>query len=568
MRRRIFKSEKVTDLKELVNKAGELYSDKIAFKELGLNNEILEYSFNKLRNDVNALGTKLLDMGLKGHHIAIIGENSYSWIVSYLAIINGVGVAVPLDKELTDEDITKLLIQCDADAVVCSNTFVESIKSSLLKCPNIKTCVVMNPNKDNEGFHAISHLVEEGTQLLSNGNNEYVDASIDRDKMCEIVFTSGTTGANKGVMLSHKNIATVVNGALAYINPSDTSFSVLPISHTYECSCHILGGILSGITICINNSLKRVADNLNLFKPNFSIMVPLFLESMYRKIWKVSKENNLDGHLRYGIKVSNLIRKIGIDMRRLYFKPVLDSFGGNLSQIVSGGAPLQPEIGKCLTDLGIEILNGYGITECAPLVSTNSELWKKKGSVGRIIPGCRVKIDNPDKKGVGEILVKGDNVMLGYYKDIKNTKESFTKDGWFKTGDLGSLDRHNFLYINGRKKNLIVLSNGKNIHPEEVEETIIKKLPYVKEVVVYSPTAKNGIQDTITASIHVDKEYFIDKESSFIDNKLNQDIKILNRNLPVYKRITNVMRQESEFEKTSTRKIKRNAAIERCVENA
>jgi long-chain acyl-CoA synthetase len=522
MRKSFYKTEKLRDMRELLRRAGKLYSNRIVFKELGPEKQFLEYSYSRLEEDVNALGTKLLQMGMKDKHIAVIGENSYAWVVSYLSIVNGIGVVIPLDKELTDEDIVNLLIKGDADAIICSNSYAPTMESILAKCPRVKTCIVMNPKQEYAEFPSVDQLIEEGKGLIRSGYTEYLDIPIDREAMCEIVFTSGTTGANKGVMLSHKNIMAVVYGSLSLIDARGISFSVLPISHTYECSCHILGGIYAGITICFNDSLKRVTENMMLFKPNMSIMVPLFLEAMHRSIWKQAEKNRLAGHLRYGIKFSNLIRKIGIDQRRLFFKPILEAFGGSLNQIVCGGAPLRQEIIKGLDDLGIDIFNGYGITECGPLVSTNSKMWKRSGSVGRVIPGCQVRIDNPDKDGNGEIQIKGDNVMLGYYKDPEGTALAFTEDGWLRTGDIGRLDRSNYLFINGREKNLIILSNGKNVHPEEIEDLIMARLPYVKEVVIFAPnTGESSHQGAITACVYVDEEADANGEVN-LEEKLNQ----------------------------------------------
>jgi long-chain acyl-CoA synthetase len=564
MGKRYFEAEKLRDTRELVKRAVRINPDKIGFKELGPQKQILEYSYKRLEEDINALGTKLLAMGMKGQHIAILGENSYAWVVSYLSTISGVGIAIPMDKEMTDDDIAKLLNKSDADVIICSNTFAPAMKNILLNCPDVKTCIIMNPTGDYEGFYDMGELIEAGRVLLKEGIREFLDACIDRDVMCEIIFTSGTTGPNKGVMLSQKNIMAVVHGSMTLIKPEGPTFSVLPINHTYECCCHILPAIYCVGTIYFNDSLKRVTENMRLFKPTMSIMVPLFLESMYRGIWKQAENTGLAAHLRYAIKFSNLIRKIGIDKRRYYFKPILDTFGGNLSQIVCGGAPLREEIIKGLDSLGIEILNGYGITECAPLVSTNSILAKKRGSVGRLIPECRVRIDNPDETGYGEILVKGENVMLGYYKDSESTRQSFTEDGWFRTGDLGYLDGKGFLFLSGRKKNLIILSNGKNVHPEEIEEIISGKLPYVKEVVVYAPNS-GASEECITACVYIDREFVTANGSMDFTEMLNKDIRVVNRSLPVYKRVNNVLISESEFEKTTTKKIKRTSIIGRSI---
>lgn len=567
MPKRFYKSEPLRDIRVLLRRSSKLYTDQIAYEEIKPHKQIAKYSFSQLESDVNALGTKLMHMNMHGYHFAILSENSYAWVVSYLSIINGLGIVIPLDKELTDEDIVKLLIKSHTDVIICSDTFASSMQYILTECPNIKNCIIINSKQDYPEFFSLTNLIEEGKELLESGNREYLDVHIDIDSMCEIVFTSGTTGANKGVMLSHKNIMAVVYGSLSLIEAKGVSFSVLPINHTYECSCHILGGLYSGITICFNDSLKRVMDNMKLFKPNMSLMVPLFLESMHKNIWKEAKKTGLEAHLKYGVKFSNLIRKLGIDLRRTLFKPILDNFGGNLCQIVCGGAPLRLDIIKSFDSMGIEILNGYGITECGPLVATNSYMWKKPGSVGRVMPGCKVRISNPNENGYGEIQVKGDNVMLGYYNDPESTKISFTEDGWFKTGDLGYLDKSNFLYISGREKNLIILPNGKNVHPEEIEDIISKNLSYVKEVVVYSSTASESSEECITACIYVDED-LIKLDNMDIKDKLNQDIRLLNKNLPVYKRITNILVSESEFEKTTTRKIKRALVLERSAENA
>lgn len=567
MRRKgFYKAEKLRDIKALLQRAVNLYADRIAYKEIGPNKEIHDYTYKRLSEDVNGLGTKLLDMGLKGKHISILGENSYLWVVSYLASINGVGVVVPLDKELLDSDIINLFIQGDVEVLITTDTFAHLTKDIQVKCPKLKTCIITNPSQEYEGCIAIEKVIAEGKRILELGNREYIDTEINIEEMCEIVFTSGTTGANKGVMLSQKNLMAAVYGAMQVIKAVGISFSVLPINHTYECTCHILGGIYSGITVCFNDNLKRVIENINLFQPNMSIMVPLFLESIYKNIWRESKKHGLDKHLRYGIKFSNLIRKIGIDQRRYFFKPVLEKFGGNLNQIVCGGAPLRTEIVKGLGELGIEVLNGFGITECAPLISSNMETWNKPGSVGRIIPNCTVRIDNPNEHGFGEIQVKGDNVMLGYYNDPENTKATFSDDGWFKTGDLGTLDKDNFLYINGREKNLIVLSNGKNVCPEELEDIIIGTIDYVKEVVVYSTPNIVG-DDTINARVYFEEEFLLEKGLIHCKEKFELDLKRVNGNLPSYKRITSISVSESEFIKTTTKKIKRHLVLKEEVVN-
>ncbi|RBP66013.1 long-chain acyl-CoA synthetase [Alkalibaculum bacchi] len=568
MKSRIFyKPEKLNSTRELLSRSSSKYSEHIAFKEIGPNKQILEYSYKNLQEDVDAFGASLIEMGMKGYHFAILGENSYLWVVSYLAIIQGIGVAVPLDKELSEEDLFHLIKKSNTDAIICSKTYASIAQKCIDNNLKVKQIIVMN-SEDHADFLSMKKLIQKGKEFIKDGDVDYTNTPIDVENMCEIIFTSGTTGPNKGVMLSQKNLMTVLYGSMTVIKAEGVSLSVLPIHHTYECSCHILGGLYSGITICFIDSLKRVVESMNLFKPNMSIMVPMFLEAIYNSIWRESKRQGLEKHLQYGVWFSNLIRKIRIDRRRKYFAPVLNRFGGNLQQIVCGGAPLSYEVVKGLTDLGIDILNGYGITECAPLVACNHLKWRKPGSLGRVMSNCKVRINNPDSQGKGEIQVKGDNVMLGYYDDPESTERSFTEDGWFKTGDLGYLDKDNFLYINGREKNLIILSNGKNVHPEELEEIIRRKLVYVKEVVVYSASSSDVGGECIAACVCPEEEYLHSMGIDEFKAQLNKDFKSLNRSLPAYKQINRIMFSEYEFEKTTSKKIKRNSIAERSYQSA
>jgi len=563
-----YEADKVKDMKELVTRAAKLYPDRIAFKEITGDGIIAGYSFVRLKDDMNAFGTKLLDMGLKGNHLAVLGESSYAWVLSYLTAANGVGVVVPMDKELTNDDFVRLLCQSDADAIICSGTFTAVIAEILPQCPKIKTCILMNSKNEYPGFQTIERLVEDGRKLLEGGDVGFINAAIDAEALAAIVFTSGTTGANKGVMLSHKNAMAVAQSIVPCIKAKGVSFSVLPIHHTYEFNCHILSGLYMGFTVCFNDSLKRVMQNFNLFKPNLTIMVPMLLEAMYKNILKETEKNDLTEHLQFGIQYSNFIRKFGVDLRRVFFKPVLVKFGGNLRLIVSGGAPLHSEIADWFDSIGFEVLNGYGITECAPLVSTNTHRRKNNASVGTLVPGCEARIYEPDCNGEGEIQIKGDNVMLGYYNDEANTTKTFTEDGWLKTGDIGCFDNKNFLYIRGRIKNLIILPNGENIYPEEIEDFIMDKIKYIREVVVYSPISKTGDEISINACVYIDEDFAAVNNIRDIKEMLNKDIKKLNHCLPVYKRISNISISKAEFEKTTTKKIKRNSIIEGRIEYA
>ena len=565
-KKKLFKAEHIRDLKVLVERAARLYGDDVLYEQIINKTETETVSHNQILERTNAIGTQLIAMGLKGKQIAVVGETSIEWMEAYLSIVNGTGVAVPLDKELQYDTLAKQINISETEAIFCSVKMYKKVKQALAECPNVKYCIVMRAGDSfdykAENCLSFTDVLEKGRELVANGDRSFIDAEIDPEVMSEIVFTSGTTGANKGVMLSHKNICATIYSSMRLIRPSGNTLSVLPINHAYEKNTHLLCALYIGRTVCFNDDLKHVLHNYERFAPTFSIVVPLFLETMVRKINVEAEKSGLSSHVRYGVKVSNLMRKIGIDKRRYFFKPILDKFGGNLNQIVCGGAPLSKEVAKTLTSYGIDIVEGYGITECSPLVAANCTRFQKLGSVGMVVPGTKVRIDNPDKKGYGEILVKGDNVMLGYYKDEESTKAVFTDDGWFKTGDIGSLDRDNFLYVSGRVKNLIILPNGKNVSPEELEDRLIAQIAYIKEVVVYADEDNTGIY----AACYLDEDYL---KANGVEDRyeyLMNDIAKFNTKIATFKRITNVVIYDTEFEKTTTRKIKR-FTVERRTAN-
>lgn len=557
MVRTYYEAEYIHTLRDLLLRAENLYGLDYAYKELDPERNLHSYTFVQLREDVDALGTSLYKRGLTGKHFAIIGENSYSYVICYLAVSLGLGVIVPLDKELSVEELHKLICKSDAEVLFYSRAFEEDVKNLKDSCTDVKTFINISMYDVNGEDVLLNDLLEEGRELLNQGETVYKTLPIDRNRLSAILFTSGTTGVNKGVMLSQKNILTVIHSAFSMFRFEKVSFSVLPINHTYEFNLHVLGCIYGGITLCFNDSIKHVKENLMTFQPGMSLMVPMIVESLYKNIWKEAEKNNLTKHLQYGIWFSNLIRKFGIDRRKLFFKPIHESLGRNLKLIVCGGAPLRPDIVKGFDDIGISVYNGYGITECAPLIATNCTMKNIAGSVGFVIPDNLVRIADTDEDGIGEIQVQGDNVMKGYYKDPVSTRKTFTADGWFKTGDLGYLDKKGALYITGREKNLIILANGKNVHPEELEEHILENLSYVKEVVVYAPLSPEGHEVMIMAEAYVEDQFLMDHGVEEVRRRLKDDISRLNHKLSIYKRIHDVELREREFEKTSTRKIKR-----------
>lgn len=547
--------ERLESIRDIINNSNNKYKDAIAIQEKK-NKKIVSYTYEQLRNDVYALGTKLIDMGLKDKHIAIVGENSYNWIVSYLAIITGVGVAVPLDKELDSEQISKLLEKGDASAVLFSKGFLSSI-DEIIENSKLEFAACLN---DTDKYTDVQTLINEGRQLINEGSTVYEDSIVNVNELNVIMFTSGTTGFNKGVMISQNNLLVNIEQSCKAFGIYHKTVAVLPFHHIYENVCGMIAPITVGMTLFINDSLKYLSKDLKLAQPELEIMVPLFLETMEKSIRAQLKRMNLEKTFENSIKFSNLLLKFGIDLRRLLFRKVHANFGGKLKAIVCGGAALKPELITFFGDIGITIHNGYGITECTPLISVN---LNKKGdhfSVGKIFSSCQVKIDNKNEEGIGEILVKGPNVMMGYYKDDESNEKSFT-NGWFRTGDYGSIDADKNLVICGRKKNLIVLSNGKNVHPEELEGYIYEMMPYVKESLVYIDKNKKG-SEVISTYVYLDQDFSSGKSLEELESILKEDLKKVNKKLPSFKKIQHIYIKEEEFEKNSSKKIIRQKFLE------
>lgn len=540
----------INNLRDMLQKSCICYDDKMAFYEIK-NGKPKGYTFRQLKDDVEALGTKLTEMGLKNKHIAIVGENSYSWVVSYLAVVNGVGVAVLLDKELPYDHLGELIAKSDSEGIIFSQNFLGGIDEMKSKNEELNILICMEENE--EGYLNLENLKEEGRKLLQGGYNSYLEAEIDKEALSILLFTSGTTGANKGVMLSHYNILSVVFVASEFFKKYKTIISVLPLHHIYENVCGLCTPINLGMTVYYNDSLKYLSRNLTLFKPEMALMVPLFLETMYKKITIELERRKVTKIFKGAVKVSNILLKIGIDLRRLLFIKIHKTFGGKLRTIVCGGAPLSGELIERFREIGIEVFNGYGITECAPLISVNLSGKNKSASVGEIIKCCDVMIDKVDSDGIGEILVSGDNVMLGYYKDEKATEESFYGN-WFKTGDLGYMNNEKKLFLTGRKKNLIILNNGKNVHPEELEGYILKKMPYVQEVVVHTDKVKT-YSEKIIAVAYIDSDFVKRYNIKDVEKKLEEDLREINMTLPRYKQIQDINIRTSEFEKNTSQKI-------------
>jgi len=550
--REVRKFDTINEMMELAVKED---GNKIAFK-YKVNDSVKEVTYKEFQNDTIYLGTALHSLGITESHVAVIGENSYNWLTVYLTVLKSNSVIVPVDKELPVKDIITVLNHSDSEVLFYAKkyeTYINELKDNL---PNIKYFIGFDVKEDSERVLSYTKLMEKGKKLFKDGDKSYSSIKkTDTHKLKMLVYTSGTTGMAKGVMLSEHNLRSCVYFGLQVATVYTTSLSVLPYHHTYEAVAGILVALHHRCTICINDNLKAVLKNLQLFKPDYIYVVPAFAEIFYKRIWATAKEGGKDKALKVLIKVSNGLRKVGIDLRKTLFKSVHSAFGGNLQEIVCGGAPIRPELGKFFTDIGINLLNGYGITECSPLVSVNPNDFNDPSTVGIVLPCCDIKFENVTPDGDGEICVKGDIVMMGYYKNPELTKQVL-KDGWFNTGDYGRFSKKNQLIINGRKKNLIVLENGKNVFPEEIENYLMG-IPYIQEVIV------SGIKNDIGAEIGLKAEVFLSeekvKELNITDPhaSLKKDIADVCKDLPVYKHIAKIDIRDKEFEKTTTNKIKR-----------
>lgn len=562
-----FERRPFSTLRELVNSAAELLPNKtyLRYKEkVNGDKEIKDVTYSQFNEYINRLGTAFYDLGLKGKNIAVIGETSKEWIATYIATVSGGSVIVPLDKELTENEIGAFLEHAEVSAVVYSDRFHQYFKK-LSEDSHISYFIKMGEfdesEERSEAFLSTNELEKRGEALLSEGVSDFLDAETDVEADAVIIFTSGTTGTSKGVVLSQKNIVSAISSSARMLGfvEDDVVMSVLPPHHTYEMTCGILTPILVGATVCINDGMKYVLKNFQIFKPTAIILVPLFVTTIYKRIWDTASKNNQTKKLRRGIAISNALRRVKIDMRSAFFSQVNAALGGRLTRVVCGGAALSPDYVKGFEELGINLVQGYGITECSPLVSVCPFHWKKYASVGLPVHDVEVRIDKlNDTDEEGEIVVRGPNIMKGYYKAPELTADVIDEDGWFYTGDIGYIDEDGFIYITGRKKNIIILDNGKNVFPEELEEHLYK-LPYIAECVVVGKPNSSG-ETVITAQIFPDfdkaKEDGIEAIED-VKDAIKGEIQELNKSLPIFKQIRGIEIRKTEFDKTTTKKIKR-----------
>ena len=564
----IYKTTFIDDMRALVEEAAQNFPEctAISYKENYWDKEVRKVSFLQWRDDVRNLGTALISNGLREEKVAIVGENSYGWCCSFFGVMAIGSVTVPVDKELPLDDIDGIITTTACKAVIFGKASEAKVKSLLENggLKTVETLISVAPESSigetalgDRKLTSLAELQARGAELYAAGDNSYYDYKIDVNKLASIVFTSGTTGKGKGVMLSQANICLDMTLGMYNFDITRKTLHVLPPHHTFGSTVNYVGHLSQGCEVYISSGIKHVSDEIREQQPTHLILVPAFLEVMNRKIWATARKDGKEGLLKAMMKVSDCLRKVGIDIRRKLFASVLSAFGGKLELVICGGAKLDEDIIRTFDSLGITILNGYGITECAPLISANRNRYQKPGSVGTPILACRVKIDSPDENGEGEICVKGPNVMLGYFNNPEATAEVFDKDGFFHTGDYGKLDEEGWIYITGRKKNLIILSNGKNVYPEEIEADL-QKVEGVCEVVVYageSRVQKDKI--TIVAEIFPDADLLSHKGVTDFQKYFEDQVKALNAKMPPYKAVKCVKLRDTEFQKNTSRKITR-----------
>lgn len=560
----LYEVRKISDLKDMLNSSSELFGEKPAFlHKVKGSDKYQPISYIQYKRDVDALGTALFESSLKGKRIALISETRYEWNVSYLATVNGVGIVVPLDKELPEEEIKSLLTRSQATAVIFSNNTKSKVLGAVQGLDFVKTLINMDSSEDDEEIIPFNSILKKGYELIEANDRSFLDAEIDREAMDILLFTSGTTNLSKAVMLSHKNISENLMAmcSMLYIGPKDTFLSILPIHHTYECTCGFLCQIYRGSTIAFCEGLRHIPKNLKESETTVMLGVPLVFESMYKRIWdQASKDPKLVKKLKTGIKLSNFLKHFNIDITRKLFAPIHENFGGHLRLFISGAAGIDPMIAKGFRDLGINIVQGYGLTECAPIVALNRDVDFKDDAAGLPLPGLTVEVIDKNTEGIGEIRVSGPSVMIGYYENEEAT-DGVLKDGWFYTGDLGYIDNDGFVHLTGRKKNVIVTKNGKNIFPEEIE-TLLNRSPYVLESMVVGKEEDQGGELLVHAVIVPDydnvkaklgENYTVEQLNTLFDGV----IKEVNHQLVLYKYIRSFTLRDTEFVKTTTKKVKR-----------
>ena len=554
---RLYKYIEITDLKDMLKKSGEKYGEKIAYK-IRQENGYKEITHNEVRKMVDGLGTKLIDMGLKDKRIAVIGENRYEWEIAYLSIVCGTGTVVPLDKSLPENELESLIERSKAEAIICSQKYVE-----ILKKTKLKYIISMDLEKDNDGIISQKRLISEGIQLVKSGNTSFTNAKIDNEKMSIMLFTSGTTSISKAVALSHKNICSNLMdiSSILDVNSSDVFLSFLPLHHVFECTVGFLFSLYVGAETVFCDGIRHIPENLAEYKVSVMASVP----AIYERLFKIIKKHlEKQGKVEQILKDEEKYKDSSMEKKKEVFKEIHDLLGGNIKLFISGAASLEPSIEEKFRRLGFNMVQGYGLTETSPVVAIGNKKYHKTGSIGKCVPSDEVKLLDINKDGIGELAVKGPNVMLEYYEN-KEATEKVLKNGWFQTGDLARIDEEGYIFICGRKKSVIVLKNGKNIFPEEME-TLINKEDGVEESFIFGkPISKDPNDIKIFVKIVYNKESFEGKTETEIKKYFNEKIKSINKTMPHYKAIRGIIISDKPLIKTTTNKIKREKNLEQII---
>ena len=552
----LHKKNEFKNMRDLVEWSAVTYYDRVgySYRVRPLDKDAVRKTYVEMRDDVRGFATELHSRGFAGKHIAVIGKNSYEWILSYFSILSTGSVIVPLDRDWLAPDLADTVAKAECEVLICDADITEKAEAI---CERTGIGDVFYLSAEGEG--SVGELVALGKEKFAESSDAYFNTEIDADKMSILVFTSGTTGKGKGVMLTQNNVLSDMSDVVQFIDFTKKSVSVLPPHHTFGSSVMTVGHCMIGCEIYISAGLKYITKELKAEKPGHLILVPLYLETFYRKILANIKAKNSEKKFKKGVKISNFLRKASfglIDLRKKLFKEVRDAFGGELSMVISGGAALNSEIVEFFENVGISTLNGYGITECAPIISVNHSKKNIKGSVGFPLGIDQIKIDEPNEDNEGEICVKGSNVMLGYYKDAEATADVFDSEGFFRTGDYGKVEK-GAIFITGRKKNLIILSNGKNVYPEEIENDLIAT-PGILDIVVYEGQSKRGLEhNAIVAEVYPDKEYIEKNGITDVKAYLQPYVDEYNKGAVHYKKITILKVRDEEFPKNTLRKIMR-----------
>ena len=555
---RLYKYIEITDLKDMLKKSGQKYGKNIAYKIRKEEGKYKTYTHEEVRKMIDGLGTSLIDMGLKDKRIAVIGENRFEWEIAYLSIVCGTGIVVPLDKSLPENELESLLKRSEVEAIICSGKYIETLKK--VRTKNLKYIISMDLEKTEDEIISQKELIEKGKKLVENGDTRFTNAEIDNKKMSIMLFTSGTTSQSKAVALSHKNICSNLMDIASTldVNSKDIFLSFLPLHHVFECTVGFLYPLYIGAQIVFSDGIRHIPENLKEYKASVMASVPAIYERLFKIVRKqIEKKGNLEEILIEEEKHKN----DSMENKKAIFKDLHELFGGNIRLFISGAASLDEKIEEKFRNLGFNIVQGYGLTETSPIVAVGNNKYHKIGSIGKALPSEEVKLLNVNKQGIGELAVKGPNVMIGYYKN-KEATEKVLKDEWFHTGDLAKIDEEGYIFICGRKKNVIVLKNGKNIYPEEMESLINKEDGIEESFIFGKQMSEDPTNIKIFVKVVYNKEHFEGKTKEEIEKEISKKISEVNKVMPRYKAIRGTIISDVPLIKTTTNKIKREKNLE------